>query len=1370
GAEASFFSLGVTSLMSEEILGTLREHYGDLSSTLLFEHPNLSSLSAYLSMLTPLAPPPEADSLAVAEPVTSAIAMDDPAPESPPATPSEESPESAETPPDTAIAIIGMSGRFPQADSIEDLWRNLTAGRDCIEEIPPSRWDAGPLFNRPDEAGNRITGRWGGFIKDPERFDAEFFSITPREASQMDPQQRLFLECAWQAMEYAGYGDTGPGAAVGVFVGSTWNEYSSLSYEHGHLKDRYAGPGSLYWAIANRVSYFMDFTGPSLTVDTACSASLAAVHLACQAILAGDCAMALAGGVNLSLSPAKYVFLSQGGFLSNDGRCRSFNENGNGYVPAEGVCAVVLKRLDQALADGDCIHGVLRASALNHGGKATGFTVPDPHAQARLVKSALTRAGLSPEQIGYVEAHGTGTALGDPIEIKGLSLAFEGAPVAKQSCLLGSVKSNIGHLEAAAGIAGLIKVLLSMRHGRIPANLHGEPLNPRIDFRNSPFKLVTEPAPWPLRDGRPASACVSSFGAGGANAHVIVEPPPEQPAAAPNSGEPALIVLSAPSPERLRAAAVNLRDYLERADAQPPSLRDVAFTLQVGRKPMAYRAALIAGSLPQLRERLGEFLEIGADGLYVFAGQAETSEGGFDSQPERGELARLASRWVKGSRIDWQSLYSGDTPRRVALPVIQFHGERYWLTDGDLESRSARPAPPAPLVPEPAAQIAPPPEAIPAPHPAIDRADIKAKIKERLAGVIYLDPERIDDHKAFSDLGLDSVFMVEVVKKLNQALDLTLTTTQLYDHPSVGALTDYVHAALNPPASAFLSSECQQKDGGSGLQPATAEPDRGLKPTPTTMGPVKLRLTALAEKSAPPPTHYDSANQPREPHKLRLKDKDAIPLSPLGEGRGEGIQNPAPASAVQFQAAPVTNDIAVIGMAGRFPGAGDVNGFWANIAAGRDCVTEVPPERWNPREHFHPDPAAEGKTLSRWGGFLADIDKFDSLFFNISPAEAELMDPQQRLFLEAAWHALEDAGYARDQAALARCGVYVGVTDAEYQDIIRQSGAEANPAQVLTGNSHAILAARIAYFLNLRGPTITLQTACSSSLVAVHMACRSLIDGEAEMMLAGGVQLYLGAEPYVFMSKAGMLSPEGRCKTFDQDADGFVPGEAVAAVVLKRLDAALRDGDLIHGVIKGTAINQDGKTNGITAPSSTAQQELLTGLYRRFGLNPDSLGYVEAHGTGTVLGDPIEIHALTQAFRAFTGRRQFCALGSVKTNIGHTSSSAGVAGLIKLLGALKNQTLPPSLHYRAPNPQIDFESSPFYVNTEARPWPAPTGTPRRAAVSSFGFSGTNCHVVVEEAPPPPPASAAAGNQLIVLSAKTGEALRTRASPLADWLR
>jgi polyketide synthase PksN len=1489
GAEASFFSLGVTSLMSEEILGSLREHYGDLSSTLLFEHPNLSSLSAYLSALTPLAPLPSGEESVIPEPAPTVTSIGEPSPEISPATQAEESPkstaavkfgvdpfapryrrvngstpnplqsppfmlrylsanggdcssatlnlmavpQSAETTPDTAIAIIGMSGRFPQAESIEDLWRNLTEGRDCIEEIPASRWDAASLFNRPDEAGNRITGRWGGFLKEPDRFDAEFFSITPREASQMDPQQRLFLECAWQAMEHAGYGDIGRGAPVGVFVGSTWNEYSSLSYEHGHLKERYAGPGSLYWAIANRVSYFMDFTGPSLTVDTACSASLAAVHLACQAILSGDCAMALAGGVNLSLSPAKYIFLSQGGFLSSDGRCRSFNAEGNGYVPAEGVCAVVLKRLDQALADGDCIHGVLRASALNHGGKATGFTVPDPHAQARLVKIALARAGLSPEHIGYVEAHGTGTALGDPIEIKGLSLAFEGAPVAKQSCLLGSVKSNIGHLEAAAGIAGLIKVLLSMRHGRIPANLHAEPPNPRIDFRNSPFRLVTESTPWPLRNGRPAAACVSSFGAGGANAHVIVEPPPERPAAAPNPGEPALIVLSAPSPERLRAAAAKLRDYL--AEAPLPALRDIAYTLQVGRKPMAYRAALIAGSLPELRERLGELVEIGADGLYVFAGKAEATDGNaFPEQfvgragtharhglaetdgvghgntcptyggtiPTIGELAGLASRWVRGSRVDWQSFYPDDMPRRVALPVIEFHGERYWLTDGDLESRSARPAPTAPRPPEPAAETPPPPAAKPAPRPAMSRDEIKTKIKDRLAGVIYLDPERIDDHKAFSDLGLDSVFMVEVVKKLNQALGLTLTTTQLYDHPSVGALTDYAYATLNPPGSATAPKTIgpiESEYAGNevcrpGLSPAYIAP---IPTAPAADGPIKLRQTFLAEPAAPPPTRHDNAS-----HKLRLKDKDTIPLSPLGEGWGEGVQNPATANPIQSngtiplsplgegskdnkspnwipspQPSPkgereqtVTTDIAVIGMAGRFPGAGDVAEFWSNIAAGRDCVTEVPPERWNPRDYFDPDPAAAGKTLSRWGGFLADIDKFDSLFFNISPAEAELMDPQQRLFLEEAWHALEDAGYARDRAALSRCGVYVGVTDAEYQDIIRRSGTEANPAQVLTGNSHAILAARIAYFLNLRGPTVTVQTACSSSLVAVHMACRSLIDGEAELMVAGGVQLYLGAEPYVFMSKAGMLSPEGRCKTFDQAADGFVPGEAVAAVVLKRLDAALRDGDPIHGVIKGTAINQDGKTNGITAPSSTAQQELLTGLYRRFGLDPDSLGYVEAHGTGTALGDPIEFHALTEAFRAFTGRRQFCALGSVKTNIGHASSSAGVAGLIKLLGALKNETLPPSLHYRAPNPQIDFESSPFYVNTEARPWPVPTGTPRRAAVSSFGFSGTNCHLVAEEAPPTPPASAESGSQLVVLSAKTGEALWTRARQLADWLR
>lgn len=490
---------------------------------------------------------------------------------------------------------------------------------------------------------------------------------------------------------------------------------------------------------------------------------------------------------------------------------------------------------------------------------------------------------------------------------------------------------------------------------------------------------------------------------------------------------------------------------------------------------------------------------------------------------------------------------------------------------------------------------------------------------------------------------------------------------------------------------------------------------------------------------------------------------------------------PAPATQTALATAPATwparpaplgmptADIAVIGMAARLPGARDVDELWANLAAGASAIREIPPSRWSNARFFDPDPANLAATYCRCGGFLDDVDCFDAPFFNISGKEAEQTDPQQRVFLEEAWLALEDAGYTGDRLAGQACGVFVGAGASEYLTRMNQAGA-VKQAQAFWGNEASILAARISYFLNLKGPSIAVNTACSSSLVALHLACQSLLSGETSMALAGGSFITLTPDYFIVASNGNMVSPEGRCKTFDASANGFGPGEGVGVLVLKPLDQALRDGDQIHGVIKGTAINQDGRTNGITAPSGLAQTEVELAAYRRAGIDPATIGYVEAHGTGTPLGDPIEVEALTNAFRAHTDRKGFCAIGSVKTNIGHTAAAAGVAGVIKVLLSFRHGKIPPSRNFERPNPLIDFADSPFFVNTVLRDWSSDPARPRRAAVSGFGFSGTNAHVVLEEAPHrartvPPSRSAVA----VPVSAHTPSALDARLDRLAVWL-
>ncbi|WP_234349383.1 beta-ketoacyl synthase N-terminal-like domain-containing protein, partial [Xanthomonas citri] len=450
--------------------------------------------------------------------------------------------------------------------------------------------------------------------------------------------------------------------------------------------------------------------------------------------------------------------------------------------------------------------------------------------------------------------------------------------------------------------------------------------------------------------------------------------------------------------------------------------------------------------------------------------------------------------------------------------------------------------------------------------------------------------------------------------------------------------------------------------------------------------------------------------------------------------------------------------IAIVGMSGRFAHSHDLDALWRHLAAGDDLVETS--SRWG-------DASVE---KAAQGSFLDGIDEFDALFFNISGVEARYMDPKQRLFLQECWRALEDGGYAGTDIQEKLCGVYVGCELGDYTQLFDASA----PAQAMWGNASSILASRIAYHLDLQGAAIAVDTACSSALVAVHLACQGLWNGELDLAIAGGVAIGCAPATYGGPGAAGMLSAGGRCYTFDDRADGFVPGEGIGAVLLRRLEDALRDGDVIHGVIRGSGINQDGATNGITAPSARSQERLHCQVYDTFGIDPDGIDMVEAHGTATRLGDPIEVGALTRAFRRHTARRGYCAIGSIKTNLGHALAASGIAGLFKVLLSMRHRQMPPSLHFRVCNPRIDLDDSPFFVNTSLRDWPVRTDAagaarPRRAAVSAFGMSGTNAHLVIEEAPERQGSAVTRPAQLVVLSARSAAQLRAQAQRLLERL-
>ncbi|MFM8578499.1 MAG: type I polyketide synthase, partial [Planctomycetaceae bacterium] len=463
----------------------------------------------------------------------------------------------------------------------------------------------------------------------------------------------------------------------------------------------------------------------------------------------------------------------------------------------------------------------------------------------------------------------------------------------------------------------------------------------------------------------------------------------------------------------------------------------------------------------------------------------------------------------------------------------------------------------------------------------------------------------------------------------------------------------------------------------------------------------------------------------------------------------------------------MTEPIAIVGIGCRFPGAPDPESFWRLLAEGGEAITDVPPDRFDVESVYDPTPGTPGKTCSRRGGFINGVANFDPGFFGISVKEAELMDPQQRLLLEVCWEALEHAAIPVDALANSATGVFVGTSNCDYARLLYRGPASLTPYSG-TGTALSVASNRISYLLNLKGPSLTIDTACSSSLVAIHLACQSLTSGETAVAIAAGVNLILTPEGAITFSQARMLSPEGRCKTFDASADGYVRGEGCGVVVLKRLADAIRDGDRIHARLLGSAVNQDGLTNGLTAPNGPSQREVIRSALVDANVAPAAIEFIEAHGTATPLGDPIEVRALKEAL--LEGRRaEFpLRLGSVKTVIGHTEPASGIAGLIKLVLSFRHGLIPPHRHLQQLNPHIDLAGLPVEIPTSTVRWNAPHGH-RFAGVSSFGFGGTNAHVIVADPEPMPDDDAmtqSPRHRLLGLSAKTPSALAALAGSVA----
>ncbi len=2161
----SFEELGVDSLLVNQFNLQMEESFHKLSKSILFEYCNIYELTKYLvenrkEDLIKLFSQKTAETqkeipvwedleLNLFSETAEEISLNTPVYEESSYEESsceenfcEESSDKESSYKEEEIAVIGMSGLYPGADNVEEFWANLLTGKDSVTEGPKKRWKDSKLFGgtvNEIEPGKSYS-KWGGFLEHIDYFDPGFFHLSPREAEVMDPQERLFLETAWHLFEEAGYSKreidkiTRGKKDIGVFVGVTTNTYKAVEIEE-YMKDNFIMANSSEWSVANRVSYIMDFHGPSIAVDTACSSSLTALCLACDSIKNNTSSMAVVGGVNIYSHPSKYIQLCKAKMLSPTGKCHSFGAKGDGFTPGEGVGALLLKSLSQAKKDKDHIYGIIKGYSANHDGKTNGYTVPNPALQAEAIKQAMANARINSEDISYIEAHGTGTPLGDPIEVEGLTRAFNTEK--NQFCALGSVKSNIGHTESSAGIAGITKILLQMKNKTLVPTLHSWEENTGINFKDTPFYLQKSVTDWePLTGGKQAAkriAGISSFGAGGSNAHVIIEEAePDKYEERRNSKDSEeLILLSGKSEESLRKIALHLlkllqsrnntsnlsnikeriktiisvllhveKDYLEdnipfsdfgmdnfvcnelkdkiyqefhtafsvydieqAGDIKELSaliggilsrgtysgdtafnLKNIAYTLMYGREAFEKRLAVTASSVMDLSDKLNAYLD-GEEKEGIFRGVVINPENyaiqfemeGGNSKNINGYLLQrnlesLAKSWVSGTVIDWDGLFRNKTVRRLSLPLYPFDNKSYWVPIVE-ENREIRQAEkeaasdllimrkgeentfylklkgteffltdhnqvlPAALYLEIARKMG---EYI---NPAEELTEIsdvsilksflvpseqggELKITYKLNGdkvhfdiqgslsnnnfstyctgtlvfnqrsngsalnsdldipymiqnykggrtaakeyyeqieelnahagyrlkglqefyssgteglgilkkapnsgregefvwdpavldggirtadalgfllfpedkrlhipftlggmriyakgtaayayikykntknqfdvwdISYLDENRKllyclnnfctsrislkpeteikneekkkpstlvegtlewsrnpltitsaasrkklllfsfeereqedfyqEFGKVFSDITVvnptagyyvrdrrkyyinplskeDYLSLLTDLERQNLLPDYVLFSSQeeesellpkdleqgmnrgffsllyfmqsvkeinvkrevkiIYLYPCSSYSNNPVYASLGALARtarlenhncrikvigidrAYLGKATSQlvleefedniyqpevlykeerntksfkriyleqkqnssdyrtpiKRGGAylitgglgglgllfakylgetydaniiltGRSRLTAEKEeklRGLirdglkieyltcdigdyEQTKDTLdrilnqypklngvlhsaGNIKdgminhksaaainevmlpkvwglynlitvlkdrdvdfiLAFSSLsgamgnigqadyayansfmdhmaADKVTQGIKRLISINWPlwdkggmsvsEDTKKLFLDVVGMVPLSLAAgirafeevlnsnennvlilEGDENKIENvlsreifiesnqreedkntyeedtkerffqdfesftgdilkltgdkidrklnissygfdsisfgelakvinttfdthispalffghqtledlaayiyeegqneishyykgkvPSTDKPADMKETFATEDtlrtipeaydskvriaewqketqVAVVGMSGRFPGSGNLEEYWKNIIKGESQISEIPIERWDWREIYGDPEENTGKTRIKWGGFIEDIDKFDPLFFNISPKDAIIMDPQERLVIEEVWKAVEDAGYSMDELWGSDTDVYIGMSNSDYKELLVQAG---QPAAMT--NSTSIN--RISYLFNLRGASEPVDTACSSSLVAIEKAYKSILNGN-KYAIAGGVNVIACPNLMVLQSKAGMLSETGQCNTFDESANGYVRGEGVGILILKRLSDAVADKDHIYGILKAAGVNHGGHGSSITAPNMLAQAQLIADVYEEAGISPLEISYIEAHGTGTRLGDPVEINGLKEAFKKLykhygleESQYNYCALGAVKTVIGHLESASGIAGVIKVLLAMKHNKIPKLGSLKKQNSMIQLEKTPFYIPGEDVLWKSReidgAVLPRVAGISSFGIGGVNAHVVMEE--------------------------------------
>lgn len=1170
--------------------------------------------------------------------------------------------------------IVGLAGRFPGADNLNEFWRNQLAGIDAISATMPERLVGKNL--------NRSIG--GGFLSDVSRFDAAFFDMTIGQAARTDPQQRLLLEACWHALEDAGVAPSSLyGAKVGVFVGISNVEYKAVlsvaaaQHDDDGQSSGHDVAGMSLSMAANRLSYLFNWTGPSEAVDTGCSSSLVALDHARRAIDAGECDWAVVAGVNVLLNADSFEACSKAGMLSPDFRCKTFSENANGYVRGEGVGVILLKGPRVCDYPTASPYAQLLATGVNHGGKGHNLTAPSAVAQARLLHAIYAQPHISIDQLDYIECHGTGTELGDPIEINGIKQAFSGIGQSPLRCGLGTVKTHIGHLESAAGIAGLIRTALSLKNQRRPGNLHFSQLNKHIQLHDTPFYIQENNADW-VADGKTRLAGVSSFGFGGVNGHAVLASCPEECIRVPKADRSSLLRWSAKTPAALHRVLESFALWLE--EHMDTSVYALEMTLRHHREAHSVRAVMEVNDLHAVAIQLARWRQ-GETNSLLFA--ADALDGA--------QLKERCGHWQRAQEaIDWMKATESLAPLKgimdynvIRLPLYPFADTQCWP---DLEPRRVRKATSDQgLIQEEAAPV--PTEMLRESSPAsvkqrphtLSYAAIRLEVMALFSAVTK---QPVDENTAdayFDDMALDSITNLALVNKISQRFG-KVSKTLLFEYKTIAELCAYF-----------------QKMGVETLTKVDALESRSQ------------------QDSQLPPTSIDHLSTQGMVANLNRESGD----QKFADGIDEEFSR--------------DNRVAIIGLSGQFPQSANVEEFWQLLVNEQCAISEIPKERFDWRKIFG-DPAIErGKSNSKWAGFTPNVSQFAAEFFGISPLEAKAIDPQQRLFLSHCFLALEHAGYPLQQLKGSQTGVFVGVSVTDYAHVANKAG-QSRTMHTAVGMSHAMVANRISHCFDFCGPSEAIDTGCSSSLAALHRAVSALQMGDCRMALAGGVNLLLDEQLFVAFGQSGFLSPSGRCHSFSDKADGYVRGEGVGVVVLKRLAEAQRDGDCILSIIESSGVNHGGKVRSVTVPNPNAQSDLIVQTWRKAGIKPSDIDYVEAHGTGTKLGDPIEIQGLKSACEQWVDGAQAGSIrvGSVKANIGHLESGAGIAGLIKLVLCLQHQWLPGLAEFGNANPLLEMNESPLSLLSAGTPWRPQAQRPRRAALSSFGFGGANGHVVIRD--------------------------------------